>query len=328
MQCSYCDENANFTLKNGKACCSTYSTKCPAIKRKNQAGLQKAHADGKMRYDQLDARRAWSKGKTSFSDPRIRSANRTAIFTDGSKVSPDTLKRILVLEGLLKYQCAKCGNEGLWCDTDLVLQLEHKNGRHSDNRLENLEFLCPNCHSQTDTFCNKKRLGSEPRRMISDEELLDALNSYSTILPALRSLGISGAGNYARVYRLLAKHGLARPVRKVRPPKVQQIKVSPPIRECPICSIKLPRNRKHCSTLCAGKAQEKINWEDYDLSALYREHGSMLALVRFFENKISDNGIRKQMKKQGISFKKTKINRTFGSSGETRTPTPLTDTCF
>jgi Zn finger protein HypA/HybF involved in hydrogenase expression len=64
------------------------------------------------------------------------------------------LKRRLVNEGLLEYKC-KCGNIGLWEGKRLSLQLEHKNGKNNDNRIENLEFLCPNCHSQSETFSGK-----------------------------------------------------------------------------------------------------------------------------------------------------------------------------
>lgn len=38
---------------------------------------------------------------------------------------------------------------------NIPLELEHKNGNHFDNRIENLEILCPNCHAQTDTYCGK-----------------------------------------------------------------------------------------------------------------------------------------------------------------------------
>ena len=66
-----------------------------------------------------------------------------------------SLKIRLVREGWLEYKCASCGNEGLWNGKPLTLQLEHKNGIHNDHRLENLCFLCPNCHSQTKTFAGK-----------------------------------------------------------------------------------------------------------------------------------------------------------------------------
>lgn len=65
------------------------------------------------------------------------------------------LKNRLIKEGLLEYKCKDCGNIGVWNSKPLVLQLEHKNGIHSDHRIENLCFLCPNCHSQTDTYSGR-----------------------------------------------------------------------------------------------------------------------------------------------------------------------------
>jgi 5-methylcytosine-specific restriction endonuclease McrA len=66
-----------------------------------------------------------------------------------------SLKKRLVREGRLQYQCAKCGNQGTWQNKKLSLQLDHINGIRNDNRLTNLRFLCPNCHSQTETFSGK-----------------------------------------------------------------------------------------------------------------------------------------------------------------------------
>lgn len=65
------------------------------------------------------------------------------------------LKKRILKAKLIDYKCAKCGNTGTWNNKDLTLQLEHKNGIHNDHRLCNLEFLCPNCHSQTDTYSGK-----------------------------------------------------------------------------------------------------------------------------------------------------------------------------
>lgn len=48
--------------------------------------------------------------------------------------------------------CAECGISGDWNGKPLTLQLDHINGKHSDNRIENLRILCPNCHSQTSTW--------------------------------------------------------------------------------------------------------------------------------------------------------------------------------
>lgn len=68
-----------------------------------------------------------------------------------------SIKRRLIEENIMKYECVECGNIGTHNNKKLNLQLDHINGVRNDNRLENLRFLCPNCHSQTDTFCRGNR---------------------------------------------------------------------------------------------------------------------------------------------------------------------------
>lgn len=63
------------------------------------------------------------------------------------------LRRALIEAGVT-YRCADCGCEGIWRGKPLKLQVEHKNRDWLDDRKENLEFLCPNCHSQTCGWCN------------------------------------------------------------------------------------------------------------------------------------------------------------------------------
>lgn len=61
------------------------------------------------------------------------------------------VKRRLLDEGLLKDRCYECGITH-WHGQKLALHLDHVNGGGLDHRIENLRMLCPNCHSQTDTF--------------------------------------------------------------------------------------------------------------------------------------------------------------------------------
>jgi Zn finger protein HypA/HybF involved in hydrogenase expression len=79
------------------------------------------------------------------------------LVENSSYTNRTVLKERLVKEGYLEYKCECCNNTGLWNNVKLVLQLEHKNGISNDNRIENLTFLCPNCHSQTSTFGGKSR---------------------------------------------------------------------------------------------------------------------------------------------------------------------------
>ena len=71
------------------------------------------------------------------------------------------LKHHLLKIGI-EHKCQICGLGPEWNKKSLTLQVDHINGDNSDHRLENLRFLCPNCHTQTDTFCwkNVKRLVS------------------------------------------------------------------------------------------------------------------------------------------------------------------------
>ena len=66
-------------------------------------------------------------------------------------------KKRLYKEGLLHEICSLCNQTNIHNGKKLVLQLDHINGNHNDNRIENLRILCPNCHSQTSTFCKNKK---------------------------------------------------------------------------------------------------------------------------------------------------------------------------
>ena len=66
------------------------------------------------------------------------------------------LRRRVLADNFMPYCCASCSNEGQWLSKLLTLEVEHKNGINDDNRKSNLEWLCPNCHSQTPTYRNSK----------------------------------------------------------------------------------------------------------------------------------------------------------------------------
>lgn len=82
-------------------------------------------------------------------------------LTDGeifcvNRVDRKIVKNRIIKEGLMEYECHRCGIT-TWDGETLSLHLDHINGINNDNRLENLRFLCPNCHSLTDTYCAKNK---------------------------------------------------------------------------------------------------------------------------------------------------------------------------
>lgn len=78
------------------------------------------------------------------------------LVVDSPYVNSSDLKKRLVKDGILRDECQKCGLTD-WLGEHISLELDHVNGTRTDNRIENLRILCPNCHSQTPTFRGKSR---------------------------------------------------------------------------------------------------------------------------------------------------------------------------
>lgn len=99
--------------------------------------------------------RGYQKGLARFNKPRPL---KEILVKGPSGYSNQYIKKRLIQEGLVKDKCSKCGLVD-WLGEPLTLHLDHIDGNPSDNRLENLRILCPNCHAQTETYCvGKKRL--------------------------------------------------------------------------------------------------------------------------------------------------------------------------
>lgn len=97
-----------------------------------------------------------------------REINYEDLFKENCKHTRTVLRRYIRRNNLLPYKCAICGCTE-WQGKTLSLELDHINGINNDNRLENLRFLCPNCHSQTVTYGSRNQKLSESKYDISDD---------------------------------------------------------------------------------------------------------------------------------------------------------------
>lgn len=77
------------------------------------------------------------------------------ILTEHSPIARGNLKARLMRSNIIEYKCAICGCDGNWVAGKIALELDHINGINDDNRLENLRYLCPNCHAASSTYCGK-----------------------------------------------------------------------------------------------------------------------------------------------------------------------------
>ncbi len=105
---------------------------------------------------------AWNKGETKETHDSVRSRSEivkipdSEVFKENSTYLGGAKLRRRLLELGWDYLCNQCGISE-WQNKPLTLHLDHINGNHTDNRFENLRFLCPNCHQQTPTWGNITR---------------------------------------------------------------------------------------------------------------------------------------------------------------------------
>jgi 5-methylcytosine-specific restriction endonuclease McrA len=91
----------------------------------------------------------WNKGKSIGPKQPLK-----RYLSNELQIQSYKLKRKLLSEGALDRSCSNCGNRE-WLGKPIPLELDHINGKRSDNQLSNLRLLCPNCHALTPTYRGK-----------------------------------------------------------------------------------------------------------------------------------------------------------------------------
>lgn len=119
----------------------------------NYAQIKKYLQEAGLDYSHLRGR-SWEKGLKRPFRPILSLAE---ILIDGSSFQSFKLKRRLFDTGLKEKSCEMCGWAEYTPEGYLPLELDHINGIHTDNRLENLRVLCPNCHSLQPTHRGRSK---------------------------------------------------------------------------------------------------------------------------------------------------------------------------
>ncbi len=113
--------------------------------RVKKLGIDTSHFTGQGHLK--NKTHGWSK-KISLEDLLIANSDR---------ILKSQFKKRLIKEHYLENKCTECFLTETWNGKPIVLQIDHINGDHFDHRIENLRLLCPNCHSQTETFCSRNK---------------------------------------------------------------------------------------------------------------------------------------------------------------------------
>lgn len=122
----------------------------------------------RRRMEDLKLDSTMFKGKSALKTPVEKQVDPARLFKENSKHNRSVARNYIIKHNLIPYQCAICGAVE-WQGKTLSLELDHINGINNDNRLENLRFLCPNCHSQTTTYGSRNQQRNESKYEITEE---------------------------------------------------------------------------------------------------------------------------------------------------------------
>ncbi len=147
-------------LKNAVGSSECWSDVCRMVNVSictfNFKRIQKLCNEHNIQFTHFEERRklTFRRNKPSWLDAEV--------YCKESRFPRHQLRHRILSDKFIEYNCSSCGNEGMWLEKSLTLEVEHINGINDDHRKENLTWLCPNCHSQTTTYRNNKnrRAGS------------------------------------------------------------------------------------------------------------------------------------------------------------------------
>ena len=196
------------------------------------------------------------------------------LFVYGPHRSAKTLRDRILKEKLIKYKCKICKCKPEWMGKELTLELDHINGDRNDNRLCNLRFLCPNCHSQTDTYRSKN---SKKLKYICEENgYIDSNNDKKN---RCRDCNKKIAEKNKRCKKCALKHGSDKLNKKCKDCGKNICKTS---KRCNSCNRKRVKFRKVADRPSEKKLRRQV--EKYGYCATGRKYG------------VTDNAIRKWLR--------------------------------
>lgn len=146
----------------------------------------------KRRMDDLNLDYSIFKGKSAvIKTGRLNNVRKEDILKENCKHQRTALRRYVIKNNLIPYKCAICGCTE-WQGKTLSLELDHINGINNDNRLENLRFLCPNCHSQTSTYGSRNQQLNSSEYDIPDDLRKMVEKKYDEVKSVKRVSSILG----------------------------------------------------------------------------------------------------------------------------------------
>lgn len=210
----------------------------------------------------------WNKGIKFGKSSKLKLEE---ILVENSTYSNNVnLKHKLLQAGLKKYECECCGNNE-WLGKPISLEVHHINGVNTDNRLENLQLLCPNCHAQTDHYRGKNLKSF--KNDLANQKYKDFIEGKFDVYNIDSSINNKN--------------------------KNDKSKHNKPKRFCKCCGKELNRKQLYfCSIKCASEFYSKIPDIDSLINA-FKKYKNFSQVAKHFD--VSDNAVRKWTNKYNIT---------------------------
>lgn len=195
------------------------------------------------------------------------------VLKEDSRYSTHMLRLRLIKEGLKQYECENCLQDK-WLDNPIPLQLHHINGVNTDNRLENINLLCPNCHALTPNFAskNKKKNSLAELRESEWREFRDSKNSETKNI----------TNDIPEVIKIVK-------------PKRNLIKIE---KFCKTCNKSFNENKIYCSVACYNEDKCSKIPKVPEIIEAFKKCKSFLGVSNHFN--VSDTSVKKWVDNYGI----------------------------
>ena len=205
-------------------------------------------------------------------------------------------KALIALRG---HKCEHCGLEE-WFGEPILLEIHHIDGDRLNNVLENLQLLCPNCHSLTSNWKGRNSKKKQNQEYVTDEEIIRALQNKKNMRQTLQDVGLSDHGsNYNRIKKIAEQNNI-----ELRIDKKESNNY------CIDCGKKIPSS----GTRCDKCNREFIKQRGIERLPVNRDElKNMIRTISFVQIGkhfgISDVAVRKWCKKLSLPYRAREIKK-------------------